>query len=131
MSASRPGKNKTLRFCTRYDLKHFLQSGLDTITCLVSATDGHSRANVGKTISEALVEAGKLIDAAKLDGITVRAYISMAFGCPIDGATDPQQVQDILEAYVDMGADTIILADTIGTGKPEEVCVDIQMRTRQ
>jgi hydroxymethylglutaryl-CoA lyase len=118
----------------------------------VSSTNGHSKANVGKTIKEALVEAEKLIDASKADGITVRAYVSMAFGCPIDGNTDPQQVQvgsqlsvpslvfafhfpslvfafhftifspqDILEAYVDMGADHIILADTIGTGKPEEV----------
>ena len=61
----------------------------------MSATNGHSKANVGKTVAEALVEAEKLIKASKEDGIIVRAYVSMAFGCPIDGDTDPHQVQVI------------------------------------
>jgi hydroxymethylglutaryl-CoA lyase len=51
----------------------------------VSATDGHSKANVGKTVAQAIEESNKLVRAAKEDGIFVRGYVSMAFGCPIDG----------------------------------------------
>jgi hydroxymethylglutaryl-CoA lyase len=94
---------------------------LDTISCIISATDGHSKANVGKTVAEAIEETTKLVKAAKADGITVRGYASMAFGCPIDGDTDPAVVQDIVAAYAEAGADQVILADTIGVAYPDHV----------
>jgi hydroxymethylglutaryl-CoA lyase len=94
---------------------------LDTISCIISATDGHSKANVGKTVAEAIEETTKLVRAAKADGITVRGYASMAFGCPIDGDTDPALVQDIVAAYAEAGADQVILADTIGVAYPDHV----------
>ena len=36
-------------------------------------------------MAQAIEESNKLVRAAKEDGIFVRGYVSMAFGCPIDG----------------------------------------------
>ena len=66
------------------------------------------------TVADAVRESSKVVQAAKAEGMAVRGYVSMAFGCPITpgGATDPAVVLDIVAAYADSGADVIVLADT-------------------
>lgn len=99
------------------------RAALDTVSVITSATDGHSLANVGMTVADAVRESSKVVQAAKAEGMAVRGYVSMAFGCPITpgGATDPAVVLDIVAAYADSGADVIVLADTIGHAVPKQV----------
>jgi hydroxymethylglutaryl-CoA lyase len=98
-----------------------LKSGLDAVSVLVSATEGHSKANVGMSIQRASAETGKLIAQALAAKLQVRAYISMAFVCPIDGPADPEQVLDLVEQFRDQGAHRIIMADTLGCAEPAAV----------
>ena len=99
------------------------RAALDTVSVITSATDGHSLANVGMTVVDAIRESSKVCNLAKAEGMAVRGYVSMAFGCPITpgGATDPAVVLDIVAAYADSGADVIVLADTIGHAVPKQV----------
>ena len=94
---------------------------LDTIVVLVSCTDSHSKANVNKTLKEALSTTLTIIKAAKQDGVKVRAYASLAFGCPFEGKVPVQQVLDIVATYLENEADQIVLADTLGVAIPEQV----------
>jgi hydroxymethylglutaryl-CoA lyase len=102
-------------------LDRLFASGLDAVSVLVSATEGHSKANVGMSIQQACTETGKLIAQALAANLQVRAYVSMAFACPIDGAADPEQVLALVEQFRNQGAHRIILADTLGCAEPAAV----------
>src|SRR5262249_47053789 len=54
-------------------------------------------------------------------GIRLRAYLSTAFGCPFDGAVDPERVADIASALIAMGAFEVAISDTIGIAHPGQV----------
>jgi len=97
------------------------QGALDSVSVITSATDGHSRANVGKDVASAIAESARVVRAAVAEGVGVRGYVSMAFGCPIDGETNQQYVEDIVQQYAEAGADVIVIADTVGYGTPEQV----------
>eukprot|EP00937_MAST-01D_sp_MAST-1D-sp2_P003365 g3365.t1 len=106
---------------------------LDTVSVITSATDGHSRANVGMGVAKAVEVSAAVVRQAKGAGFAVRGYVSMAWQCPIDGAADPGQVMDIVAAYAEAGADVIVLADTIGRAVPDAVealCLRAQAQLR-
>lgn len=50
-------------------------------------------------------------------GYPVRAYISVALGCPFEGPdVDPHRVAELAASLLEMGADEISVADTTGMG---------------
>jgi hydroxymethylglutaryl-CoA lyase/(R)-citramalyl-CoA lyase len=53
------------------------------------------------------------------EGTTVT--ISVAFGCPFEGRVDPAVVKALVEHFRDLGAEEIVLADTIGVATPGQV----------
>jgi len=97
------------------------RSILDTAVVLVSCSESHSKANVNSSIKDAIKNTLAVVQAAKEEGIKVRAYASLAFGCPFEGKVDPLVVQDVCMAYLDSNADVILLADTLGVGTPQQV----------
>lgn len=105
----------------RRGYERVIETDLEEITLLVSATDGHSKANVNKTVAEALAESSELIRETRAAGRISRLYISMAFRCPIEGQTDPEQVLDITRAVYEAGADRILLSDTLGVAERSDV----------
>ena len=102
---------------------------LDTVVVLVSCSDSHSKANVNRPMKDAMKATLTIVDAAKKEGIKVRAYASLAFGCPFEGKVPAERVVDLVCEYEAKGADKIILADTLGVGLPEQV-KDIVTRLR-
>lgn len=99
----------------------FLEHPLDTVTLVVSCTDGHSKANAGKETMQALQSMLEIAAVCKQEGIGTRGYASMAFGCPIEGDVDPAMVQDVVAGYAEAGVDTVVIADTIGVAVPAQV----------
>jgi hydroxymethylglutaryl-CoA lyase len=96
-------------------------AGLHSIEYVVSAADGHSRANVGKSTAEAVGQIGDIVAIAHDSGATVEVIIATAWDCPFDGPTPPQRVLDIVTAARDNGTDRLAIADTIGTTTPKRV----------
>jgi len=47
--------------------------------------------------------------------------ISVAFGCPFEGRVEPAVVSGLVERFRDIGAEEIVLADTIGVATPRQV----------
>ena len=101
--------------------ERFARAQLDTATVIISCTESHSKANSNKGFRDALELTCKMIETGAAEGITMRGYASMAFGCPFETVTDPARVQDAVVAMIEAGASTIILADTIGVGYPSQV----------
>ena len=101
--------------------KRAIAAGLGSIEYVVSAADGHSRANVGRGTAEAAAQIPEIVAIAHDSGATVEVIIATAWDCPFDGPTPPQRVLDIVAAARDNGADRLAIADTIGTTTPRRV----------
>ncbi|ORB61925.1 hydroxymethylglutaryl-CoA lyase [Mycolicibacterium tusciae] len=101
--------------------KRAIAAGLRSIEYVVSAADGHSQANVGRTTAEATAQIPEIVSIAHDSGVTVEVIIATAWDCPFDGPTPAQRVLDIVTAARDDGADRLAIADTIGTTTPRRV----------
>lgn len=87
------------------------------ISIFMAATESFSKRNTNCTIQESLDRFAPLMSRAREEGYPVRAYISVALGCPFEGPdVDPHRVADIAASLLEMGADEISVADTTGMG---------------
>jgi hydroxymethylglutaryl-CoA lyase len=101
--------------------KRAIAAGLGSIEYVVSAADGHSRANVGRSTAEATAQIPEILAIAHDSGATVEVIVATAWDCPYDGPTPPQRVVDVVTAASDAGVDRLAIADTIGTTTPRRV----------
>ncbi|HEX3285779.1 MAG TPA: hydroxymethylglutaryl-CoA lyase [Mycobacterium sp.] len=101
--------------------KRAIAAGLHAIEYVVSAADGHSRANVGRSTAEAAALIPDIIAIAHDSGASVEVIIATAWDCPFDGPTPPQRVRDIVKLARDNDVDRLAIADTIGTTTPRRV----------
>lgn len=101
--------------------KRAIAAGLNSIEYVVSAADGHSRANVGRGTAEATAAIADVARIAHDSGATIEVIIATAWDCPFDGPTPPQRVVDVAAAATEYGADRVAIADTIGTATPLRV----------
>jgi hydroxymethylglutaryl-CoA lyase len=101
--------------------KRAIAAGLQSIEYVVSAADGHSRSNVGRSTAESTALIGEIIAIAHDSGATVEVIVATAWDCPFDGPTPPQRVLDIVGVARDNDVDRLAIADTIGTTTPKRV----------
>ncbi|VEG52918.1 pyruvate carboxyltransferase [Mycolicibacterium aurum] len=101
--------------------KRAIAAGLRSIEFVVSAADGHSRANVGRSSAEATAQIPEIVGIAHDSGVSVEVIVATAWDCPFDGPTPPQRVIDIVTAATDAAVDRLAIADTIGTTTPRRV----------
>jgi hydroxymethylglutaryl-CoA lyase len=102
-------------------------AGMGSIEYVVSAADGHSRANVGRSTAESIDLIADVTRIAHENHATIEVIIATAWDCPFDGPTDPGRVLDIATAAVEIGADRVAIADTIGTTTPRRVSALIEL----
>lgn len=101
-----------------------LETGVDEMIFVVSATEEHSRANTRRSRLEAVDLLARVDAQRKAAGDkppVLTAGIAMAFGCSLSGAVDPSEVLRMAEACAKAGADTVAVADTVGFGGPRQV----------
>jgi hydroxymethylglutaryl-CoA lyase len=87
----------------------------------LSASESHNRRNVNKSIEETLAAFEQVVGPARARGLTVRGYVSTAFGCPFEGKVDPGRVAAVTERLLALGCAEVSLGDTIGVGTPADV----------
>ena len=79
------------------------------------------RRNQGQTPEESLDTLEAIGQAAFKAGLSVVAYISMAFGNPYGDAWSVDEVIAACDLLADMGIEQISLADTVGLATPDEI----------
>jgi hydroxymethylglutaryl-CoA lyase len=94
--------------------------GAPTVAAAVfmSASESHNRKNLNRSVAESLAELGQVVPAARASGLGVRGYVSTVFGCPYEGAVDPERAAAVAEALLSFGCEQISLGDTIGVATP-------------
>jgi hydroxymethylglutaryl-CoA lyase len=119
--ARRPGVRYPVLVPTPRGLERAVAAGADEIAVVIGATDSFNRANLNRTVAEALADAAAVITGAKARGMRVRGYVSVAFGCPYAGPVAPSSTAAVTARLLDLGCDEIGLGDTIGAATPGDV----------
>ena len=105
----------------RQGLDRAKAAGVRNIAVTVAATDGYNRQNLNRSVQETLNDIIEIGRQATVDGVTVDSSISVAFGCPYEGAVSPARVEELAVVLADGGIREITLADTIGVANPAQV----------
>ena len=98
-----------------------IDCGIQHIATFMSASATHNRKNLNRTQKESISNIKSVIESAKSEDMTVRAYISTVFGCPYEGSVDPTVVLSLTQSLLALGADEIALGDTTGMANPQQV----------
>jgi hydroxymethylglutaryl-CoA lyase len=96
-------------------------AGLRDIAVFLSASETHNERNIGTSIEGAFDRYSEVTGRAKTDGVKVRGYVSVAFGCPYEGTVPSERVVRIAKRLLDMGCYQVSLGDTTGLGNPAQV----------
>ncbi|MCK7625337.1 hydroxymethylglutaryl-CoA lyase [Streptomyces sp. RS10V-4] len=102
-------------------LARALALGARRIAVFGSATESFARANLNRTVDEALAMFEPVVRRARDEGLHVRGYLSMCFGDPWEGPVPLAQVVRVCRALLDLGCDELSLGDTIGVATPGHV----------
>ena len=102
-------------------LDRALEAGVSHIAIFASATDTFARKNLNSTLDDQLAMFEPVVTRARAEGLDVRAYVSMCFGDPWEGAVPMAQVVDVGRRLIDLGASQLSLGDTIGVGTAAHV----------
>lgn len=102
-------------------LKRAIECYVPQIAVFVGASETFNQKNIRQTVQESLDECTKVFAIAKEHNLLIRAYVSMGFSCPFEGAVQFEQVQRIVEHFVNLGADEISIGDTNGRATPRTV----------
>ena len=96
-------------------------AGLEEIAVFMSASETHNKKNTNKSIAESLDTFSEVVPPALAANMRVRAYVSTVWGCPYEGAVDPEASLSISRALIGLGCYQVSLGDTIGVATPLEV----------
>jgi isopropylmalate/homocitrate/citramalate synthase len=96
-------------------------TGLDEVHFAFSASPTFNEKNQGTTVEDSVQSAERIVARAHEDGIRATVTIGTSFGCPFEGAIDPQRVLELAARLVAADADEIVFADTVGVGVPRQI----------
>lgn len=102
-------------------LDRALELGVRHIAIFGSATETFAQRNLNRSLDEQFAMFEPTVRRARDAGLDVRAYVSMCFGDPWEGAVPVDQVVGVGTRLVDLGASQLSLGDTIGVGTPGHV----------
>ncbi len=104
-----------------YGYKQAKDNKVKEVCLVLCATESMNKENINKSIDETILEFKEIINMAKKDKIRTKIYISVAFECPYEGIVSSEYVYDLTKEYLSYGINEVVIADTIGAGKPDQV----------
>lgn len=107
-----------------------LASGANEVVIFGAASEAFSQKNINCSIVESIERFRPVAEAAKANGMRVRAAVSCALGCPYQGEVSIESVVDCVRRFADLGCDDIGVADTIGVGTPSRVSAVFEAAAR-
>lgn len=112
-------------------LENAIAAGAKHVAVFAAASETFSQKNINCSIAESLKRFRKVCTHAHSNGVKVRGYMSVVFGCPYEGRIDPNEVAKLACELIDMGCYEVSLSDTIGVATPNEVADVLQSVSSQ
>ena len=101
-----------------------MTAGADQLNYVLSVSEAHNRANVRRSVQESIDDFSRIIalrnSRPEYRSIRVAGGLATAFGCTITGRVTLSKVLAVAQALVDIGADELAIADTVGYGNPAQ-----------
>lgn len=98
-------------------------AGAQVVSVPLSASEAHAKANLRKTMAQAVDEFRNVMawrrEAAPT--LKIEAGISVAFGCSMQGVVPEDDVIRLAHTLAEAGADVVGVADTTGMANPAQV----------
>jgi hydroxymethylglutaryl-CoA lyase len=91
--------------------------GANEISLLVSASEAHSAKNLRRSREDQWANVRNMVALAG-DRFRLIGTISVAFGCPFEGAVPAERVLGDVERMLDLGVTYVTLGDTSGMANP-------------
>ncbi len=98
-----------------------IESGVNALSLVVGASDSFNFKNVKMSREQSIKNLAPVIEKAKANDIFIRYSIATAFWCPFEGKVEADLVLQMVEEAEMLGADEIVIADTIGRANPKQV----------
>ena len=117
----RPGTRYPVLTPNLRGLEGALAAGASEVAVFPAASEAFSRRNLNCSVDEGLRRFGDVARAALGEGLAVRGYVSVAAGCPYQGAVPPEQAAAVAREVLDMGCYEVSMGDTIGAATPAAV----------
>jgi hydroxymethylglutaryl-CoA lyase len=95
-------------------LDRALELGCRHVAIFGSATETFAQKNLNRSLDGQFAMFEPVVRRARDAGLDVRAYVSMCFGDPWEGAVPIEQVVSVGRRLFDLGASRLSLGDTIG-----------------
>jgi hydroxymethylglutaryl-CoA lyase len=118
---SRPDVVYSALVPNRRGLERAIAAGIRRIAVFTAASETFTQKNIGMSIAQSLETFADVLDAARVQNISARAYVSTAFVCPYEGDVPREKVRDVAEALLSMGVDEVAVSDTLGAAAPRDV----------
>lgn len=96
-------------------------AGAKSVCMVLYGSEAMAEANARMSRQQADDAAAEILRLARADGVRVTATIAVAFECPFDGPVAPALVEDTTARFIELGADELCIADTIGAANPAQV----------
>lgn len=95
-----------------------LEAGIDSVEVFLSASESHNQRNLNMEIAQSLRAVSAMAALLREAGQPFQATLSVAFGCPFEGAVPLERVLGLCGHLLDLGIEQLTLADTAGMAHP-------------
>lgn len=96
-------------------------AGAKSVCAVLYGSEGMAQANVNMGREQADQATADILQQARQDGVRVTATVAVAFECPFDGPVAASVVHKTVSKFIQLGADEVAIADTIGAANPQQV----------
>ena len=93
-------------------------AGLRYVDCSIATNEQHSRDNANMTVQEGMEQAEAMVRLADKYGMQAQMGFQTVFGYASPGDTPLPQVLDMARRFVDLGIESLSLADSTGMANP-------------
>lgn len=111
-------------------LERALAAGVREIALFTAASETFTKRNINMTIDESLAVFAAVMERARPAGVTVRGYVSTAFGCPYEGHVPPAMVVAVTQRLFALGVAEVSIGDTIGVATPNQITEMVPLLTQ-
>ena len=116
----KPGVTYSVLVPNAKGMEGALAAKADEIVVFAAASEAFSQKNINCSIDESIERFRPVTEQAQQHGIRIRGAISCALGCPYQGEIEASAVAHVAQRMKDIGVQHVGVADTIGTGTPEQ-----------
>ncbi len=120
-----PGPKIVALAPNRKGAENMLLAGVRNVNFVLSVSEEHNLANVRKTVDQSFAEFENVValraERPEWKNVRIQGCLATSFGCTIRGKVDPNDVLRCVDRYLALGADEILLADTVGYAAPSEI----------